>query len=253
MSDDCFFNPAACEEPKEDKPPREEGEMKEEMEEEETDIMPQITFLLTALGVTAFSGLDIFSRRLAIYSMQTDANGDSVEQLLDFAAENSLLAADGDYSTAYWTLGYQIGTWSMFVLGAAKFVFQALSMAGIMGSTNIMVWHYGMFIGDIVSMIVGLLWFMGYNTAYSMAVDEVADNDKAWTADAVTAITAAAAIESDMVYSSISQAAMHLELMANYEGWIKGQIAMLPEEERAAYEEKMEDDEDDMFTKFFRF
>merc|ERR1712174_162554 len=112
----------------------------------------------------------------------------------------------------------------MFVLGAAKFVLQALSMAGIMGST----------------------------TSYSLAVSEVADNDKTWTLDAASAITVAGAIELDMTYASISQAAMHLELMANYEGWLAGQIAMLPEEERAAFEEE-KGEEDDMFTKFFRF
>merc|ERR1712159_563312 len=109
-----------------------------------------------------------------------------------------------------------------------------------------------MFIGDIVSLVVGLLWFMGYNASYSLAVSEVADNDKAWNTEAGYAIAVAMAIETDMVYSSISQVAMHLELMANYEGWLDGQIAMLPEEERAAYEEE-KGEEDDMFTKFFRF
>merc|ERR1711862_794790 len=101
-------------------------EMDEEMEEEESDIMPQITFLLTALGVTAFSGLDIFSRRLAIMSQQTNVDGDAEDMLLWFADENTLIAADAGYDTAYWTLDYQVGTWSMFVLGGIKFVTQAL-------------------------------------------------------------------------------------------------------------------------------
>jgi len=250
MSDDCFFNPAACEEPAAEEP---EQEMDEEMEEEESDIMPQISFLLTALSVTAFSGLEIFSRRLAIMSQQNNVDGDAEDMLLNFSAENTLIAADIGYDTAYWTLGYQVGTWSMFVLGAAKFIFQALSMAGIMGSTNIMVWHYSMMIGDLVSLVVGLLWFMGYNSAYNLAVSEVADNDKTWNSEAGYAINVAGAIETDMIYSSISQAAIHLELMSNYEGWLHGQIKMLPEEEQAAYEEKMEKDDDDMFTKFFRF
>merc|ERR1719197_2050793 len=115
-------------------------------------------------------------------------------------------------------------------------------MAGIMGGTNLMVWFYSMMIGDIVSLVVGLLWFMGYNSAYNLAVSEVADNDKTWTTEAGYAIAVATAIETDMVYSSISQAAIHLELMSNYEGWLHGQIKMLPEEERADYEHYGRDD-----------
>ena len=259
MSDDCFFNPAACEEPAAE----EVEEMDEEMEEEEHDIMPQISFLLTALGVTAFSGLDIFARKLHIMSQQSNVDGDTEDMLLAFADENTLITADIGYDTAYWTLGYQIGTWSMFVLGAAKFVLQALSMAGIMGSTNIMVWHYGMFIGDIVSMVVGLLWFMGYNASYSLAVSEVADNDKTWTLDAASAITVAGAIELDMTYASISQAAMHLELASNYEGWLHGQIKMLTDEEEKEYwkektglddhDDDHSDDDGEKMFRFFRF
>merc|ERR1712174_138027 len=84
------------------------------------------------------------------------------------------------------------------------------------------------FIGDIVSMVVGLLWFMGYNASYSLAVSEVADNDKTWTLDAASAITVAGAIELDMTYASISQAAMHLELMANYEAGLPVRLPCSP-------------------------
>merc|ERR1712054_328843 len=107
--------------------------MDEDMsDDEDGDIMPQITFLLTALGVTAYSGLDIFARKLHIMSEQTNADGDTEEMLAWFADENSLMALDVGYDTAYWTLGYQIGSWSMFVLGALKFTTQLLSMLGIM-------------------------------------------------------------------------------------------------------------------------
>merc|ERR1711862_679317 len=104
--------------------------------------------------------------------------------LLWFGDENTLISADVGYDTAYWTLGYQVGTWSMFVLGAAKFVLQ------------------------VVSMVVGLLWFLGYNASYSLAVEEVAE-DKSWTTEGGYAIAVASAIETDMVYASISQVAMH--------------------------------------------
>jgi len=75
MTDDCFFNPSACatEPAGEEKPPKEdEMMMDEDMDdmEKEMDLMPQLTFLMTAMGVTAMSALDLFWRRHAVMSMQ---------------------------------------------------------------------------------------------------------------------------------------------------------------------------------------
>jgi len=46
--------------------------MDEDMDdmEKEMDLMPQLTFLMTAMGVTAMSALDLFWRRHAVMSMQ---------------------------------------------------------------------------------------------------------------------------------------------------------------------------------------
>lgn len=254
MSDDCFFNPDACEKDVE------EVEQGEEMEEEEEggDIMPQIAFLMTAGWAAAYSGLQIFSRRLALMSEQTNVDGDTEDALWWFASENTLIAQDEGYDTAYWTLAYTIGSWAMFVMGSAKFLLQALSMLGIMGGTNLMVWHYGMLVGDIVGLVVAVLMFMGRNKAYSITVEETEDG--AWTALGGQAVAVVQDIETCLTYGLISETAMHLNLMMNYKGWVEGQIKMLPEEEQAEWEEALmgdkdgDDMDDDMlFRNFFRF
>merc|ERR1711920_234835 len=90
--------------------------------------------------------------------------------------------------------------------------------------------------------------FMSYNKAYSIATDNASElaagGDEA--DDFNEAMGLVEAMETDMVHNMIGQAAMHLELMANYEGWLWGQVMMLPEEEQEAWMEKMgKDDMDD--------
>jgi len=133
----------------------------------------------------------------------------------------------------------------MLVLGGAKFTTQLLSMLGIMGSTNIMVWHYGMMAGDVLMMVVGVMMFIAYNKAYGVAV---AQDDATETSVANSLVDF---METEMTWSLIGQAAMHLELMYNYEGWLWGQVMMLPEEEQEAWMEKMDkmDEMDDMDDK----
>jgi len=139
----------------------------------------------------------------------------------------------------------------MLVLGGAKFITQLLSMLGIMGSVNIMVWHYGMMVGDLVMLVSGIMMFLAYNKAYGIAVDNKADAvSGSGNTDFTNAMALVGAMETDMVLGMISQTAMHLELMANYEGWLWGQVMMLPEEEQEAWMEAMgKDDMDDMDDK----
>jgi len=127
----------------------------------------------------------------------------------------------------------------MLVLGGAKFITQLLSMLGIMGSVNIMVWHYGMMVGDLVMLVSGIMMFLAYNKAYGIAVDNKADAvSGSGNTDFTNAMALVGAMETDMVLGMISQTAMHLELMANYEAWLNGQIMMLPEEEREYWDDK---------------
>jgi len=107
MSDDCFFNPAACEEPAAEEPPKEDGRMDEDKDgddmEKEMDMTPQIAFLMTAFGATAFSALDLFWRKHAILSEQYTSVADSETGDLPYyyGYENALVALDGDYGTDY--------------------------------------------------------------------------------------------------------------------------------------------------------
>jgi len=278
MSDDCFFNPAACEEVEPepevvDEPTEEVAAEEGEMDEMESDdemetggLMPQIAFLGTAGALMAYSGVQVFARRLSLVTMQaTNTDGDEEDQLLYFAAENALVALEEDaYTTKYWTLANTIGLWSMFIVSSAKFVFQALSMLGIMGGLNLTVWHYGMMAMDIVGLVTGVLMFMSYNKCYSVLVEETEDDN---TLDEDThdntlvgaAATVLASVEADSVWHSVMGSAVMANLMIYYKGWIMGQLAMLPEEEAEAWEEalgmgKDDEEEDDMhlFARFHR-
>jgi len=111
MSDDCFFNPAACEAAaaeEEDTTMMEEQEMDEGMEsdddmDKEMDMTPQITFLLTALGAAGFSAADLFWRRHAVQvNSEYNTDGDTDDMPLWFIAETTLAAGTDDYSSLWW-------------------------------------------------------------------------------------------------------------------------------------------------------
>merc|ERR1712060_350982 len=244
---DPFTN--ICEEPPMDETMEDDKMMDEDMEdmEKEMDMMPQLVFLMTSMGVTAMSALDLFWRKHAIMSeQQPDADSaDTEEYPLYYTAEVSLMAQDAGYDNLWWQMSSKIGSYAMLVLGATKMTTQLLSMLGIMGSVNLMVWHYGMMASDIVMLVTGVMMFMAYNKAYSIAVENAEDAENS-NADFDAAMAVVEGMETDMAFMMVSQAAMHLELMHNYEGWFMGQVMMLPEEEQDAWMESMGKDMDDM-------
>merc|ERR1712060_298393 len=245
---DPFTN--ICEEPPMDETMEDDKMMDEDMEdmEKEMDMMPQLVFLMTSMGVTAMSALDLFWRKHAIMSeQQPDADSaDTEENPLYYTAEVSLMAQDAGYDNLWWQMSSKIGSYAMLVLGATKMTTQLLSMLGIMGSVNLMVWHYGMMASDIVMLVTGVMMFLSYNKAYSIATENAEDAENS-NADFDAAMAVVEGMETDMVFMMVSQAAMHLELMHNYEGWFWGQVMMLPEEEQDAWmEAKGMDDMDDM-------
>ena len=253
---DCFFTPNApgceTEPPAEEKPPKDdEMMMDEDMDdmEKEMDMMPQLVFLMTSMGVTAMSALDLFWRKHAVMSEQAllyTATSITDEFPVYFTAERTLAARDAGYENLYWYLSSKINSYAMLVLGAVKMTTQLLSMLGMMGSVNLMVWHYGMMAGDLVMLVTGIMMFMSYNKAYSIATDNAEDAENS-NDDFDAAMAVVEGMETDMVFMMVSEAAMHLELMHNYEGWFWGQIMMLPEEEQDAWMEAMDkDDMDDM-------
>merc|ERR1712060_361657 len=142
----------------------------------------------------------------------------------------------------YWQMSAKIGSYAMLVLGAAKMTTQLLSMLGIMGSVNLMVWHYGMMASDIVGLVTGVMMFMAYNKAYSIAVENAEDAENS-NADFDAAMAVVEGMETDMAFMMVSQAAMHLELMNHYEAWLMGQVSMLPEEEQAAWIDSLDHNE----------
>jgi len=141
----------------------------------------------------------------------------------------------------------KIGSYAMLVLGGAKMITQLLSMLGIAGSVNLMVWHYGMMASDLVMAVTGIMMFMAYNKAYSIAVENAEEAEDS-NDDFDAAMAVVEGMETDMAFMMVSQAAMHLELMYHYEGWFHGQVMMLPEEEQEAWMEMM-DKKDEMDDK----
>merc|ERR1712139_16067 len=96
----------------------------------------------------------------------------------------------------------------------------------------------------LVMLVTGIMMFLSYNKAYSIATENAEDAENS-NADFDAAMAVVEGMETDMVFMMVSQAAMHLELMHNYEGWFWGQIMMLPEEEQDAWMEMM-DGKDEM-------
>ena len=154
--------------------------------------------------------------------------------------------ADGTSNTNYWKMAnsvrgsVSIGVWNIL------FILQALSMAGILNEINIIAWMYGVPIWMLANMVAGMISFYGYETAYSWYATDTTTN--------ANGMAMMNGLESEMITYGAKETATMLALYINKDAWMKGQWEMLPEETQEKWMEgKDEDDEDDMFSRFFRF
>merc|ERR1712224_980141 len=110
---------------------------------------------------------------------------------------------------------------------------------GIMSSLNIMVWHYSMMVGGLVSLAVGATWFIAYNNAWAILREEADEDEIISSAEAGYATTVLSGIQTDMVYNMAMEAGAMLTLGAYAEDWMLAQWWAMEEEERmAVWEEK---------------
>lgn len=159
---------------------------------------------------------------------------------------------------AWHKMGYTIHVWATLVIFGAAFITQLLSIFGIAVGINLMVWHYGVFMaGGLVAMVSNFMWLFAYNKGYSVAADETSDGTASTDAGYAWAYKKAA--EKQLVWASVKESSLVLEIISHYAEWMHGQIMALPEEERMEILEEAEGKKGEkgekMYAKFawFRF
>lgn len=180
MSDDCFFNPAACEtaeEPEQEERQHDEDDMSDYDEE---DMMEgrnaNIAFLAMAAGSTTMAALDLFAWKWQVIVEGTDADGETEDQFVYFDSEYDMLTAE-EIETPYWRYASALVDWSTFAIMGTLTVTQALSMLGIAAKTNVMLWSYSTMIGGLISLVAAILTYMGHSQAWTVVKDDAEDDD----------------------------------------------------------------------------
>merc|ERR1712039_487468 len=127
MSDDCFFNPAACETAAEDETMMEEEEEMWEPNDEEKQWMMEgnIAFLMLSGSAFVHALLDVTSWKWQLIAEGTDADGETEDQYSVFAEEYGLIASE-DITNPLWRQASMLLDYSVLVIMGAAFVTQAL-------------------------------------------------------------------------------------------------------------------------------
>ena len=110
----------------------------------------QATFLMVAVGQAVKYSLDLFRYK-------------AVDGYFD----------DGDViGTNFWKLGYKISAYAGLSLMAIAALSQLLSIFGVAVSTNIMYWTVILpGIGGLAELVVGVMYWLSYDRAFSLATD----------------------------------------------------------------------------------
>lgn len=144
-----------------------------------------------------------------------------------------------------------IGRYGMLAIFGLATVTQALSMAGIAVSVNMMVWHWVVMKGGmILSLIVGIMYFVGAQGAWTL-LEEDAEATDSVNALGLYAGPMIKAMKYDSMVATAEGTAATMTLMENGVMWILAQWWALPEEERMEMMEEKEKGEK-MFA-FFGF
>jgi len=265
MSDDCFFNPAACEEPVAEEPEQRMDEVddddhdKEMWEPNDDEKMwmfeAQMAMLMLAGEIAVMSIMDITSWRWANLAAVTDADGNEEFEYYDFQNE-WWLVEDGELGNPLYKWAAMMHTYVGAALGTTMLITQALSMIGIASGVNMMIWGYGGMIMSVVGLLWGAMtffqhWFTWIMVSSEDMTDETYEQVESGDDDVVAGIALIEEIEWEWLKMSAQGSAMALTLWAYGEAWMVAQWWALPEEERMAAWEEMEDEkeEDDMGKK----
>jgi hypothetical protein len=182
--------------------------------EEVNPLMGNISYLLTALGITSMAASQLFRYR---------------------SADNYYDRTNWQ-STNYWKLADQVKLYSMLGLGSVLSVTQILSMLGIAVAINMLAW---MLVFPLVAIAVGLtydiLMFIGYENSYSVCESTTdANKDKG--------CSSIYNYEGDSQRSTVGDLSVMFELKANAMNWWVAQKMALPEDDKKKMDKKMEGD-----------
>lgn len=140
--------------------------------------------------------------------------------------------------------------WSTTIIWTVLSITQILSMFGILGDINMMLWGYSFMFMLGMSMIVELVRMYIYDSAYSLInadpvnVESFSVTTAAGDTSDVPKVTGASNVityvESYMSVDSIFESAQFFALASYYMGWWKAQVSMLPEE-KTEMDEVMEE------------
>lgn len=260
MGDNCFFEPdlPECQEPKPDEGGEGnhekggDGEMMETSDEMKSEMLwANVAFLLVALGAAVSAALDLFVYKWTVVIDGTDKDGAAEDWVYYFSAEYTLLKEE-EVTIAYWRLGWMIARYGMLAIFGLATVTQALSMAGIAVSLNMMVWHWGVMKGGmILGMVVGIMYFVGAQGAWTILEEDADEADEVVDSWGAYAVIMLAGMKWDTMVSMAENTAATMTLMENGPMWMMAQWEALPEEERMEMEKEKEKGEK-MFA-FFGF
>lgn len=154
-----------------------DGDMSE-MEDMMSPLMGQLTYLVVSGLACSKAGLELFRYRSAT----------------DYYA-----VGDSPYSWNPWKIANLTEQYFGLVVWGVLFVFQIMSLFGVLANINLMLWYWSGMIGGFVMMVTMIFRFIAYEGAY--------------TEDSNSTITNMVTIKTDTAYAMVSDVAFGLALM----------------------------------------
>jgi len=261
MSDDCFFNPAACEEAAAggdegmmDENAEDWAETEAWVEEHSQDLFEaNLAYLLTSGGIALTSALELFMYKFAVTIDGVDEDGDAEDWTYYFSYDYTMRNAEYEESMPNKTASTILAWGALAIFGAAH-ITQLLSMLGMAVSINGMVWWWGVGMGSmIVSAIASYIWLSAMHTGWGVcnaAYEDTEDVDSDDATECGAWASYNAVMEYNLMYATAGETATALTLWSYMENWMIAQWWAMPEEERYEMWLEHKDAEDDkMFAK----
>merc|ERR1712146_449366 len=152
----------------------------------------------------AMSGLDLFAWKYQTKITDT-TNGITVaDTILHFQPEQQFIAYVNSDKTLLWKNASTVMAWTTFVFTSVAFLTQLLSMFGVMGDINLMVWLYGGSIAAVTGGIAEIIALVRYIDAKTVLATETS-NATTLSAKGAAAETLKDAMEVDMIHAGVKE------------------------------------------------
>ena len=153
-----------------------------------------LTYLMTAIGITAGTALNMFRYQSAASYYTNSANVIG--------------------STNYYELAHLLGNYSAITIGGSLALLQLLSMFGVLVELNLYFWlMLAPILGGFISSGVGTFMFLAYDKAYSVSQDSTS----AYVAIASSVMDA---IKIDVIGMTAASSSVMITLGLQYENWL---------------------------------